>query len=409
MPAGVCVKAQVQQCSFAMFVVSPSIDVCLSWLPAGNLPSYAAHYLQQIGSLPWRQPLTDPTTVPWLSHLAPEAKGSLYEFGRYLLSLTAAGKKGHVTSEQYDMCFDAAHLLDSIAGDQASVAEMLIEACAAFAHSPLAMVVDPRAAVQCVMRTVRRVLGTHGITVITPSVVEQEVQHVCAAGCGKEVGAEGVCFADMGESVVYSCHECAASVSDTHMQTHTHTHTHTDHTHTHTHMHAWTHTGLRGSMCFAYGARVFSLACACTCIAYLTYVYLSACLQHRSALQPEQLIYMCWPFNHVDALYVNTVMQRHREGAWELCGSLSCTEETTCAGECIGCVLQPSVQQQCPQFCSHGLASAQGCCSAPSPSTIGKHDACTLQHVLHINAMKFACHVVYSSSAQCMVVQLHTM
>ncbi len=139
------------------------------------------------------------------------AGGSLYGFGFSLLLLTPAGKKGHVTLEQY-----AAHWRPGLVnsnGVRASAGETLIKVCAAFAQSPLSIVIDARAAVQCIMRAVRRVLGSHDITVVTPSLVERELNHVCAAGCGKGMEVAGVYFKEYGNSVQYCSTTCAHAVS----------------------------------------------------------------------------------------------------------------------------------------------------------------------------------------------------
>ncbi len=69
---------------------------------AGGLPPFARKYLKDKGALPWHGLTDDGNKAPWLPHLPPEAKGSLYQWGWYLFTQTEEGKKGEITKQDYD-------------------------------------------------------------------------------------------------------------------------------------------------------------------------------------------------------------------------------------------------------------------------------------------------------------------
>ncbi len=163
--------------------------------------------------MPWIRLLSvvAPTadTVPWLSLLPPEAKGSLHGWGRYLFSQTPACKRGSVGIDRYG---DWLRIMKGVR-ERTSPADVLVKLCKAFAHSPLSLVIDIRAAVQCITQTLRRVLGTKESHVPLVSVVEDELRHVCAAGCGKDLSQGHTHIPQYGTTLKYCSEECAQEVS----------------------------------------------------------------------------------------------------------------------------------------------------------------------------------------------------
>ncbi len=174
---------------------------------------YAFKYQKKHGAVPWAillsKVMQGAKTVPWLPLLPPEAKGSLYEWGRYLFSQTPACKRGSVSVDVYgDWIWDANGLSDRV-----SAAEVLAKFCAAFAYSPLSWVIDIRAAVQCITQTLRRVLGTEESHIPAVSQIEDELDRVCAAGCGNNLSQGHTHRKQYGAIVRYCSEECADKVS----------------------------------------------------------------------------------------------------------------------------------------------------------------------------------------------------
>ncbi len=170
------------------------------------LPPYAVEYQTQHGSLPW---LLTGSDAPWLPLLPPEAKGSLHEWGRYLFSQTAACKRGSVSVDRYDQWLDKPFFVHEL-----SAPDTLARCCAAFAYSPLSVVIDIRAAMQCISLAVKESLGPESSKVgIMPLLVEQQLDHVCAAGCGKDLSQGHTHIPQYGKRPKYCSQECAQEVS----------------------------------------------------------------------------------------------------------------------------------------------------------------------------------------------------
>ncbi len=163
--------------------------------------------------LPWKTLLVDGyDKAPWLSLLPPEAKGSLYEWGRYLFSQTPACKRGSVSIDKYGEWLERR----ATAGSRNSAPDILAKCCAAFAHSPLSLVIDMRAAQQCIGLAVKRVLGTERGEWVVPSAVEYQLEDVCASGCGiasRPPDHLRYALAHYGPSTQYCSQECATAVS----------------------------------------------------------------------------------------------------------------------------------------------------------------------------------------------------
>ncbi len=167
-------------------------------------------------SLPWKALLVDGyDNAPWLTLLPAEANNSVYGHGRYLLSQTAACKRGTLSPEQY-----GPWVRDLTAScNRTSAADTLIKCCAAFAYTPFSAPLDLRAAIQCIDFTMRRVLGTDKGRFILPSLLEGAMEFVCPAGCGHCVSEEVVeheqyyALEDFGHTLKYCSKQCAHTVS----------------------------------------------------------------------------------------------------------------------------------------------------------------------------------------------------
>ncbi len=206
-----------QQAYFARFpwLLHLSAYYDLMLLLAGSLPPYAHEYMRQHGSVPWASfkqgHKSGPQlfTAPWLSLLPPEAKGSLYEWGRYLFSQTALCQRGSVSVDMYgEWVLDAL-----IASKRTSAADTLAKCCAAFAYSPLSVVIDIRAALQCISLALREVHGTERGTLVLPSYVEDQLDFVCAAGCGSQLVEGCIRIGRYSHRIKYCSEKCAQTVS----------------------------------------------------------------------------------------------------------------------------------------------------------------------------------------------------
>ncbi len=198
----VCPSLTPRAFLFKVFVLSA---FCL--LSAGPLPPYAVRYQAQGHVLPWKALMVDGyDNAPWVLHLPPEANWSLHGLGRYFLSQTPVYKRGRVSMDQYGPWVWEPETWH----EHSSAAEVLIKCCAAFAHSPLSVIVDIRAAVECIYSAARRLAGTDQGKWVVPVVVEQELDYVCAAGCGKDLSKQGSSYiSDYGDSLLYCSTECA--------------------------------------------------------------------------------------------------------------------------------------------------------------------------------------------------------
>ncbi len=187
---------------------------------ADKLPPYALEYRARWGVLPWELEGLLPwepegihsSTAPWLSLLPPEAKGSLYEWGGYLFSQTPACKRGSISVDRYgewvqDLLF---------ASKRTSAADMLAVVCAAFAYSPLSIVIEMRAVMQCISLATKRLLAGDRSNFGAPSSVERQLDHVCAAGCGKDLSKGHTHIPQYGDTLKYCSDECAQKVSVPH-------------------------------------------------------------------------------------------------------------------------------------------------------------------------------------------------
>ncbi len=179
---------------------------------AGCMPPYAQEYKWQHGSVPWstftvylEESFGD---APWLSLLPPEAQRSLHTWGRCIFSQTALCKRGSVSVDRYgDWLRDASSFRL-----RTSPADTLAKCCAAFAHSPLSLVIDVQVAVQCASLAMRELMGTERGRMVLPSYVEDKLDFVCAAGCGKDLSRRFVCNDQFGHRVKYCSDKCARAV-----------------------------------------------------------------------------------------------------------------------------------------------------------------------------------------------------
>ncbi len=198
------------QCRVCSLACVPSLCVCLA-LSAGSLAPYAQQYQAQHGSVPWDLSHGVPSIedAPWLSLLPPEAKGSLHEWGRYLFSQTPACKRGSVSVDMYVQSLE-----DSCRrGTRTFAADTLIRCCQSFSISPLSALVDRRAVLQCIsLATKQFMFGSQGFSVL-PSLVEAQLDHVCAAGCGKDLSQGHTHIPQYGDTLRYCSEECAHKVS----------------------------------------------------------------------------------------------------------------------------------------------------------------------------------------------------
>ncbi len=184
-------------------------DVCAT----GEHAPYAMGYQDGGGTQPWKTLLVDGyTKAPWLHHLPPKANGSLHGFGFVIFSQTPACKMGRINAGRYGQW-----VRDVKAWRQhTSSADTLIKCCAAFAHSPLSIVIDKRATLQCISLAVKHLLTSKSSALIVPSDVEIQLYHVCAAGCGKDLRDDtGQRWHNpaYGNSLEYCSAACASAVS----------------------------------------------------------------------------------------------------------------------------------------------------------------------------------------------------
>ncbi len=144
--------------------------------------------------------------VPWLPHLPTQAKGSLYEFGRYLLTLTPAYEKGTIKPEHYDEhCWPC--LRDIATGKHVSVEQVLIKVCAAFAYSPLALMACFGAVMRCIYMATREALLTKR-TYVSTFLVELQMINACA-GCGREaLPKDSIYHPQYGKSISFCSMDC---------------------------------------------------------------------------------------------------------------------------------------------------------------------------------------------------------
>ncbi len=139
----------------------------------------------------------------------PKRRGPLCVWGQYLFSQTPACKRGSVSVDSF-----AGLLRESITHDtRARAASVLAHCCAAFAFSLPSVVIDIRAAVQCISLATKQLLaGSEGLSVL-PSEVEAHLEHVCAAGCGKDLTQGHTYIPQYGDTLKYCSEECAQKVS----------------------------------------------------------------------------------------------------------------------------------------------------------------------------------------------------
>ncbi len=193
------------------------VDMACVCYGVGSKTPYARKYRERHGSLPWltflaQKEAQSADTVPWLSLLPPEAKGSLHEWGRYLFSQTPACKRGSVSIDRY--LGSVRHT--STQNAKPCAVDTLVKCCAAFAHSPLSVVIDIRAALQCISRATKQLLACSTAPVICPSMIELALSHVCAAGCGKDLSQGYTIREQYGNNIKYCSEECADTVSALH-------------------------------------------------------------------------------------------------------------------------------------------------------------------------------------------------
>lgn len=178
-------------------------------LAAGPLPPYAVKYQDKGGVLPWKALLIDGyDNAPWLPFLPPEANWTLYGLGRYFLSQTPACKRGTLKLDQYGPWVRDI----MVCSERTSAADTLMKHCAAFAYSPLSIVIDIRAAVQCISLATKRALSGRAVSITIPSLIEGELDHVCA-GCGVEHRDRFAYLPPFGHTLKYCSEECAYTVS----------------------------------------------------------------------------------------------------------------------------------------------------------------------------------------------------
>ncbi len=189
---------------------------------AGFMSPYAQEYKRSYLSVPWAiftVCLNESFEyAPWLSLLPPEAQRSLHTWGRCIFSQTALCKRGSVSIDRYgDWLRDASSLRQ-----RTSPADTLAKCCAAFAHSPLSLAIDLRAAVQCVSLALKEVHGTEQGRMVLPSYVEHQLDCVCAAGCGGDLSTGFTCMGRYSHQVKYCSDKCAQTVSQalTHLAYH---------------------------------------------------------------------------------------------------------------------------------------------------------------------------------------------
>ncbi len=172
------------------------------------LPPYAVEYQAQGNVLPWKALLVDGyDNAPWLLHLPPQAWSawSLHGLGCYFLSQTPQCKGGSITVAQY-----GSWVSDPAAWQQrTSPTDVLVKCCAAFAHSPLSMLVNVRAAVQCISMAAKHVAGEHQSKWVLPSFVESQLTRVCATGCGNRPSQHFMFITEYGPSLLYCSSTCA--------------------------------------------------------------------------------------------------------------------------------------------------------------------------------------------------------
>lgn len=231
-------------------------------------------------------------SASWLLHLPPQANWSLYGLGRYFLIHTPACQRGKLSLNQY-----GAWLSDPSEWQQhTSAPDVLMKHCAAFADSPLSIVIDIRAAVQCISLATKRALSRPALARILPSAVEEQLEHVCA-GCGVERHEELVYMPSFGPTVRYCSQECAYAVRSYILLARACTARRSARAPYVQHTVAT--IGLTALM-LPIWCSFWALLCS-SCVAALM------CSQHAGTLPEPLHIYMCWPIGWVD--YV--VFQQH--------------------------------------------------------------------------------------------------
>ncbi len=147
--------------------------------------------------------------LPWLPLLPPEAKGSLHKWGRYLFSQTPACKRGSMSIDSFDSSMRAS----AAQGSKTFAGDVLVRCCLSFSLSPLSIVIDIRAAMQCINLAVKQLLAVKGAVTVLPSMTEAQLDHVCAAGCGKDLSQGHTHIPQYGDTLKYCSQECADKVS----------------------------------------------------------------------------------------------------------------------------------------------------------------------------------------------------
>ncbi len=177
-------------------------------MAAGKTPPYAVRYHKKMHSLPWSVLLLEGyDNAPWLPLLPPEVNFSLSNWGRHLFSQMPACKRGSISVDAYR---EWAQNIKT----RMPLADILAKCCSAFAHSPLSIVVHLKAAVQCIRLAVRACLGSEDAKLIMPSEIEQYLDQVCAAGCGKDLShIDPLFFPEFGPNLRYCSEQCSNEVS----------------------------------------------------------------------------------------------------------------------------------------------------------------------------------------------------
>ncbi len=147
---------------------------------------------------------TTSTTFPWRKHLPPYAYGTFNRYGRTLLeyALAAAGSTHANVQRRLEAYDDPAS-----AGPAARV---WADCARALAYSPFLTILDSVAVWDCIRLAVEKAKGTEP-GLILPSYVEERMQCVCAAGCGKVVGDGGVkkmAYTAWGGALHYCSKDC---------------------------------------------------------------------------------------------------------------------------------------------------------------------------------------------------------
>ncbi len=131
--------------------------------------------------------------APWLPLLPKEAGGTLHGLGRYLFAQAIVVQRETISVDVYDQMFTLPRLPGNFKpcnDHRPTPAQVLALTCRVAAYTPLSIIVDIKAVLQAVNKTVRDALLLGYVPL--PSHVEAHLARVCAAGCGAQcVATEG--------------------------------------------------------------------------------------------------------------------------------------------------------------------------------------------------------------------------